>query len=131
MFCQNLTNLAALGSVTSSTPKIRNVMHSLHQNGIRSRNYKQSAPRIPVRPLRPIEFISYDPKFSSELRSLFWYRIYYQTMLDALLVNIYENLLIKLDIKRFPRFPRFQKSPIAKTKTRKTRKNLNLQNKRL
>ena len=75
--------------------------------------------------LGPLNFYLMIQKFSSELRSLFWYRIYYQTMLDALIVNIYENLLMKLDIKRFPRFPRFRKSPIAKTKTRKTRKKFN------
>ena len=39
-------------------------------------------------------------KFSIELRSLFWYRIYHETKLDVLLVNSYEKLLIKLEIKR-------------------------------
>ena len=39
-------------------------------------------------------------KFSIELRSLFWYRTYHETKLDVLLVNSYEKLLIKLEIKR-------------------------------
>ena len=38
-------------------------------------------------------------KFSIELRIPFWYRIYHQSKLDVLLVNRYEKLLIKLEMK--------------------------------
>ena len=61
-------------------------------------------------------------KFSIELQSLFWYRIYHQTKLDFLLVNSYEKLLIKFEIKRNFRFFRvFENTLLPKRKQGKRR----------
>ena len=53
-------------------------------------------------------------KFSIELQSLFWYRIYHQSKLDVLLVNSYEKLLIKLEMKtNFRIFRVFENAEIS------------------
>ena len=59
--------------------------------------------------LGPLNFYLTIQKFSIELQSLFWYRIYHQTKLDVLLVNSYEKLRMKLEIKQISASSAFSK----------------------